>query len=137
MWKTRKMKTKVCKKNGCGRTAECGKEYCHIHAFLSEKRKVFTRRGKSSEYHNLYETAKWRKTSREFLKKYPFCFICGKPARIADHITPHRGNLELFYDENNLQPMCWSCHSRKTFKENGNFRKDKRGEKNDNLERIH
>ncbi len=105
------------------RTVKDGKEYCYIHRDLEGKRKVFTRRGKSGEYHRLYESALWRKTSREFLKKYPFCFICGKPARIADHITPHRGNIGLFYDEDNLQPMCWSCHSRKTFKENGNFKK--------------
>ena len=117
------MKAKICKKSGCMRTAKDGKEYCYIHRDLEGKRKVFTRRGKSGEYHRLYESALWRKTSREFLKKYPFCFICGKPARIADHITPHRGNIGLFYDEDNLQPMCWSCHSRKTFKENGNFKK--------------
>ena len=111
------------------RTVKDGKEYCYIHRDLEGKRKVFTRRGKSGEYHRLYESALWRKTSREFLKKYPFCFICGKPARIADHITPHRGNIGLFYDEGNLQPMCWSCHSRKTFKENGNFRKTRTGAK--------
>ena len=115
------MKVKICKKSGCGRTCAEGKEYCYLHQELEGKRKVFTKRGKSSEYHNLYGTARWKKTSREFLKKYPTCFICGAKATIADHITPHRGSLELFYDANNLQPMCWSCHSRKTFAENKNF----------------
>lgn len=118
------MKAKICKKSGCMRTAEPGKEFCRQHSALEGKAKVFTRRGKSGEYHSLYESARWRKISREFLKKYPVCLICGKPARIADHITPHRGNLELFYDESNLQPMCWSCHSRKTFRENNNFRRN-------------
>lgn len=115
------MKTKVCKKNGCMRTALDGKDYCGRHTDLEGKRRVFTQRGKSGKYHKLYESALWRRTSKEFLKKYPVCFICGKPARIADHIVPHRGNIELFYDESNLQPMCWSCHSRKTFRENNNF----------------
>ncbi len=47
------------------------------------------------------------------------------PARIADHIKPHRGDIELFYDETNLQPLCQSCHSAKTMAEN-NFYKSKR-----------
>lgn len=122
------MKTKVCNKPGCGRTAIEGKDYCQRHiAMQSEKKKVFTKRGKSGQYHNLYNSVRWRTTSKEFLQKYPTCFLCGKPARIADHIQPHRGDLNLFYDDSNLQPMCWSCHSRKTFKENNNFNQGDRG----------
>lgn len=115
------MKTKICKKLGCGRTCQEGKEYCYLHRDLESTRKVFTYRGKSKQWHNLYESSRWRKISKDFLRRYPTCFICGKPAKIADHIIPHRGNIELFYDDSNLQPMCWSCHSRKTMKENNNF----------------
>lgn len=63
--------------------------------------------------------------SHDFLAKYPVCFVCGARAEIADHIVPHRGSLELFFDEDNLQPMCWRCHSRKTLAENGNFNKSR------------
>lgn len=117
------MKTKLCKKPGCSRTAIEHKDYCMKHIAMQniQPKKIFTRRGKSSQWHDLYNTAAWRKTSKDFLSKYPVCFICGKPAKIADHIIPHRGDLTLFYDESNLQPMCWSCHSRKTMKENNNF----------------
>lgn len=127
------MLTKVCKKAGCGRAAIPGKNYCQKHSLMeTEKRKVFTRRGKSSKWHDLYNSAAWKARSKEFLKKYPYCFICGKPSRIADHIIPHHGAITLFWDENNLQPMCWSCHSRKTFRENDNFNHSKgdRGSKN-------
>lgn len=117
------MKTKVCGKPGCGRTCEEGKSFCRFHKDLEGKRKVFTRRGKSSEWHHLYATSRWKKMSRDFLKKYTVCFVCGRKSEIADHIVPHRGNLELFFNEENLQPMCWKCHSRKTFKENNNFNK--------------
>lgn len=116
------MKTKVCKKAGCGRTAEPGKDYCKQHISLQgQQRKVFNQRGKSGQYHSMYESQEWRKRRAQFLKKYPRCFVCGAPATIADHIIPHRGDLTLFYDDNNLQPMCQSCHSRKTMKENNNF----------------
>jgi 5-methylcytosine-specific restriction protein A len=121
------MKTKVCKKSGCGRSAVPGKDYCERHQNCAQAldRKIFTKRGKSKQWHGLYESAEWRKVRAAFLKKYPICFICGKPATIADHIIPHRGDLTLFYDENNLQPMCQSCHSRKTMRENNNFHPSK------------
>jgi len=117
---------KLCNKPGCGRTTIPGKDYCQKHIELQgQQRKIFTRRGKSSKYHSLYESLRWRKESKEFLKKYPTCFVCGKPAKITDHIIPHRGDVTLFYDSNNWQPMCWSCHSRKTLKENDNFHTQK------------
>ncbi|WP_327198035.1 HNH endonuclease [Sporanaerobacter acetigenes] len=28
----------------------------------------------------------------------------------VDHIEPHKGNEDLFYDINNLQSLCKSCH---------------------------
>lgn len=118
------MKTKVCTKAGCGRAAIPGKDYCQKHSSLQsqkDERKVFTRRGKSGQYHCLYESAEWRKRRSIFLKKNPSCINCGAPSTVADHIIPHRGNLTLFYDDNNLQPMCQRCHSRKTMQENNNF----------------
>lgn len=124
------MKTKLCKKIGCGRTAEPGKDYCFKHIELQNiQKKVFTKRGKSAEYNSWYHSARWRKESHEFLSKYPFCFICGSPSTITDHIIPHRGDVTLFWDKSNWQPMCQRCHSRKTFKENNNFNKGDRGGK--------
>lgn len=120
------MKVKICKKSGCGRTCEPGKEYCYLHSDLEGKRIIFNKRTKSNEWHYLYSTARWKRMSKDFLQKYPKCFVCGAKATIADHIVPHRGNLELFFNEDNLQPMCWSCHSRKTFKENNNFNGSKK-----------
>ena len=35
----------------------------------------------------------------------------------VDHITPHRGDRRLFFDGQNLQPMCRSCHAQKTARE--------------------
>lgn len=39
----------------------------------------------------------------------------------VDHITPHNGDPELFYDLDNLQSLCIECHSRKTATEDGGF----------------
>ncbi len=32
------------------------------------------------------------------------------PAAVADHITAHRGNPDLFWSPANLQSLCSPCH---------------------------
>jgi 5-methylcytosine-specific restriction endonuclease McrA len=32
-------------------------------------------------------------------------------ANTVDHITPHRGDDRLFWDRENLQALCPTCHS--------------------------
>lgn len=34
------------------------------------------------------------------------------PELVADHKTPHRGDVALFWDEQNLQCLCKPCHDR-------------------------
>ena len=38
-------------------------------------------------------------------------------ATVVDHITPHQGNQNLFWDTNNWQALCKPCHDRKTLSE--------------------
>jgi 5-methylcytosine-specific restriction enzyme A len=69
---------------------------------------------------------RWRKARLAFLRKNPLCVHCleeGKltPATVVDHIVPHKGNMELFWNEENWQSLCDSHHSRKTAKEDGGF----------------
>jgi 5-methylcytosine-specific restriction protein A len=42
-------------------------------------------------------------------------------ATVVDHIKPHQGDPELFWDSENLQALCAPCHSRKTASEDGGF----------------
>lgn len=70
----------------------------------------------------LYKTARWQKLRKRVLSEHPLCAECERqgriaPATVTDHIIPHKGNLELFWDEGNLQSLCKSCHDRKTAKE--------------------
>ena len=49
------------------------------------------------------------------LASKPLCAYCMglgivTAASVADHIRPHRGNVSLFYDPENLQSLCQSCH---------------------------
>lgn len=65
----------------------------------------------------LYD-ARWNKTAKEFLNAYPLCCLCAldgivKAATIVDHIKPHKGDRNLFWDEKNWQPLCKLCHDRR------------------------
>jgi 5-methylcytosine-specific restriction protein A len=58
-----------------------------------------------------------------FKAQHAFCINAGRIATctlvtdVTDHIVPHEGDERLFWDELNWQPMCYSCHSRKTASE--------------------
>ena len=116
------MKLVLCTYPGCGRLVRGGNR-CEQHK-AAAKRELFTERGKSGEWHGLYQSAAWRNLRRQFLAENPQCVVCGAAARIADHVVPHRGDKRLFYDAENLQALCVSCHSRKTLRENNFFRKN-------------
>ncbi len=63
--------------------------------------------------------ARWRSARELFLANEPLCRNCMLQniitgADVVDHIIPHRGDQELFWDQTNWQPLCYSCHSIKT-----------------------
>ncbi len=76
-----------------------------------------------NQYTKLYNGRQWRKMSIAYRKQNPLCEMeCKsngllKPAKVVDHIKPHRGDLKLFYDWNNLQSACHRCHNRKSGRE--------------------
>jgi 5-methylcytosine-specific restriction protein A len=62
---------------------------------------------------------RWRRFREQYLFQNPLCVHCQAsgihtPANEVDHIKPHRGDSVLFWDIENLQPLCKSCHSKKT-----------------------
>jgi 5-methylcytosine-specific restriction protein A len=69
---------------------------------------------------------RWRQASKQFLILHPLCAECDRQgkttaARVVDHIRPHRGDEQLFWDQDNWQPLCKKCHDRKTASEDGGF----------------
>lgn len=68
-----------------------------------------------ADWHHLYKTAAWKWLRLAQLRKEPMCAYClavGKTtsANVCDHKTPHKGDLVLFHDPNNLQSLCKPCH---------------------------
>lgn len=63
-----------------------------------------------------YKTADWRALRWEVLVQEHFtCRRCRRifnsPELVADHIEPHRGDRDLFFDRQNLQCLCAGCHN--------------------------
>jgi len=113
---------KPCAYPGCPELVEPGQSYCEKHRKLKQ-RQVDKKRGTSAERGY---NARWRKARKMFLKRNPLCEECkrnGKitPATVVDHIIPHKGDMNLFWDESNWQALCKTCHDRKTVIENGGF----------------
>ena len=63
-----------------------------------------------------YWTNKWRKARAAFLGMNPLCAECSRLASVVDHITPVREG-GAFYDMENWQPLCTSCHAKKSGRE--------------------
>lgn len=56
-------------------------------------------------------STKWRKERAAFLADHPTCVRCGATATVVDHVTPHRGDMKLFWRRSNWQALCTHCHS--------------------------
>ena len=108
-----------CSYPGC--PALTNERYCEAHRKQVAKR-YDEQRGTRKE--RGYDEA-WLRLRRVVLSREPLCRECGKqgkvvPATEVDHIVSMtRGGARL--DTDNLQPMCKSCHSKKTIKQDGGF----------------
>ena len=113
---------KPCNHPGCPELTEG--RYCEKH-----QKEIDKEYNKSNRpYKKLYNSNHWQRLRKHVLAKQPLCVICLKekritPATVVDHIKPHKGDEKLFFDINNLQPLCKSCHDRKTAKEDGRWRR--------------
>ena len=75
----------------------------------------------ADEYRKLYRTKHWRHLREQALLRDMFkcqrCKVALKRGRtepqsaVVHHIEAHKGNHDLFFDIDNLQSVCWSCHS--------------------------
>jgi len=111
-----------CKKQGCFDLTNDPGGYCPQHK-RELQRGQDKARGSSTQ--RGYDR-RWRKARTRYLKEHPLCAECVKEgwvtvATVVDHIIPAKGSANLFWDENNWQPLCKFHHDRKTAREDGAF----------------
>ena len=68
------------------------------------------------ETQRLYKTARWLRLVEHQRRVEPFCRFCKANGvitamEVADHIVPHRNDLTLFWDNNNVQSLCRTHHA--------------------------
>ena len=104
---------KPCSCPGCPNLTDG--RYCDSHRFMEPKTE-------SRRHNSFYYPTEWKPFRMEYIKGYPFCIRCGKPAEIVDYIIPLKdGGAES--GERNLEPLCLSCHSRKSIEDGSRFRR--------------
>jgi len=94
--------------------------YCSEHRVAAHRDYGRARRGFDSEL-GFYQSPRWRAVRASFLREHPVCRACESlgcvvPAVVADHVQPLKQQGSRF-DWSNLQPLCVSCHNRKTARE--------------------
>ena len=68
-----------------------------------------------SDWHHLYDTKRWKALRLYRLGIEPLCRYCKQadkltPACVVDHVKPHKGDVDLFFDLDNTQALCKPCH---------------------------
>jgi len=73
------------------------------------------RSDEAEEWRKLYHTARWQSLRSWQLNRQPLCERCKAKgitaaATVCNHRIPHKGDPALFYDPDNLEPLCAPCH---------------------------
>jgi 5-methylcytosine-specific restriction endonuclease McrA len=63
-----------------------------------------------------YKTVAWLAIRAKRLAEEPLCRRCKARGRLVlantcDHVEPHRGNRDLFFNYSNTQSLCPLCHN--------------------------
>jgi 5-methylcytosine-specific restriction protein A len=108
---------RLCPAIGCGAVLARG-ERCPTHG----KRSIKPRNAEQRQQRQAMYGAGWAKASKAYLMRHPLCVMCEREgiahsATVTDHIVPHRGDAELFWNEANWQALCKRHHDRKSLRE--------------------
>ena len=69
---------------------------------------------------------RWQRASKAFLLLNRWCSVCREKglwvlATEVDHVVPHKGDMGLFWSQDNWDAKCKRCHSVKTCRDDGGF----------------
>jgi hypothetical protein len=72
---------------------------------------IITRTMTAQQIDNAYHSRRWDRIRRYQLQAEAYCRMCAGEGKVelgehVDHIVPHKGDPNLFWDTNNLQTLC-------------------------------
>lgn len=105
---------KICNKFGCNELTK--ESYCDEHKHLQTERHKRYNKQRDPIVKSFYNSKDWKALSSYTLaSNHYLCIQCElKTADVADHIIPVLVDWSLRLDPNNIQPLCHSCHNKKT-----------------------
>lgn len=103
----------------CAKLVELDQGFCAEHKALQAKNN-YKGRFKDIKFNKdskrFYASKQWQALRKRILMVNPYCAKCNALATEVDHIEPIcDGGSKL--SRKNLQPLCKSCHSKKTIRE--------------------
>ena len=107
---------RACNWRGCHGFTITKHRFCEIHRKQAQNEYV-----RKTDWHKLYNS-RWRKVRIQYLRQNPLCVMCKKDgvlkaATEVDHIEPHKGDAQKFWNQDNWQGLCKQCHSAKSQRE--------------------
>ncbi|MGY0692975.1 HNH endonuclease [Virgibacillus sp. FSP13] len=111
---------KRCNKVGCNELIPTAQTYCDQHTNHNYKQyeQIRTSTDDGKTYKRFYDTKEWKSLRYQAMLRDGFCCVmCGREARIGDHIIPTKVRWDLRLDMDNIQSLCFECHNIKTAKD--------------------
>jgi 5-methylcytosine-specific restriction enzyme A len=113
--------------HSCPNLISRGEKYCSVCMPAATKEKhALSKEYEQRPERKMMKSRRYRAAREMFLSEHPLCMECLKENRTTgsthlDHIKPHHGDYELFWNQDNWQALCAPCHSSKTDREEGGF----------------
>ena len=111
------MPKKICNKPTCNTLIPFNDTYCKEHGTTQTNYSKYNRDKDSAKFYN---STAWRKKRKEIMSIYGgLCQDCLandviKEADVVDHIVELKDDDTMALDDDNLKPLCHTCHNKKT-----------------------
>lgn len=107
-----------CNHPTCNTLITYNDRYCDKHKpYVNDKYNDIRQRN-DPEYLRFYKSKAWQNMREIVLMENNYiCKLCGRQAEMVDHIIPTKIDWSKRLEKENLQPLCNSCHNRKTKRE--------------------
>lgn len=116
------MPKKICNQINCHTLISMSERYCDEHKRdkVKETNVNYDRYKRNKEHSKFYNSSEWRELRRVVLERTGgLCVKCIEfdivtKANVVDHIISVEKDYTKRLDITNLQPLCHSCHNKKT-----------------------
>jgi len=116
------MPKKICNEISCNTLIPMSERYCAAHKRdnIQRRNSHYDKNFRNKKHQIFYSSSEWRKIRKiVMIKAGGLCASCMDMnivtnADVVDHIVPITIDYTKRLEESNLQPLCHTCHNKKT-----------------------